>query len=68
MRGLPVLREAVAGLYGVEAGEVIIFGRHRGAGQHDPGAGAAGRRGICIQPLYDAYLPLVARAGGWPGW
>jgi aspartate/methionine/tyrosine aminotransferase len=45
MRGLPVLREAVAGLYGVEAGEVIVTSGATEALASDPGAGAAGRRG-----------------------
>ncbi|WDF71146.1 aminotransferase class I/II-fold pyridoxal phosphate-dependent enzyme [Novosphingobium sp. KACC 22771] len=65
MRGLPELRGAVAGLYGVSAAEVIVTS---GATEALASAILAlvrpGDEVICIQPLYDAYLPLVARAGG----
>lgn len=65
MRGLPALREAVAGLYGVAAEEVIVTS---GATEALASAILAlvrpGDEVICVQPLYDAYLPLVARAGG----
>ena len=65
MRGLPELRAAVAGLYGVSAAEVIVTS---GATEALASAILAlvkpGDEVICVQPLYDAYLPLVARAGG----
>lgn len=65
MRGLPALREAVAGLYGVEAGEVIITsGATEALASTILALVQPGDEVICIQPLYDAYLPLVARAGG----
>lgn len=65
MRGLPELRGAVAGMYGVSADEVIVTS---GATEALASAILAlvrpGDDVICVQPLYDAYLPLVARAGG----
>ena len=66
MRGLPALREAVAEFYGaVSADEVVITS---GATEALAAAiGAVVRPGdevILIQPLYDAYKPLVEWAGG----
>lgn len=71
MAGLPELREAVAGHYarhqglGLEPEEVIVT-----SGATEALAAALfaliapGDEVILFQPLYDAYLPLVERAGG----
>lgn len=71
MRGLPELRAAVAAYYAAEQGiamapeEVIVTS---GATEALAATFLAliqpGDEVICVQPLYDAYLPLVARAGG----
>lgn len=65
MRGLPQLRGAVADIYGVSPDGVIVTS---GATEALASAILAlvqpGDEVICVQPLYDAYLPLVARAGG----
>ncbi|MEG3182149.1 aminotransferase [Sphingomonas sp. LT1P40] len=71
MAGLPELRTAVAGHYArhqqldVSADEVIVTS---GATEAIAAALFAlispGDEVILIQPLYDAYLPLVQRAGG----
>ena len=74
MAGLPELRQAVAGHYGRTqgldldwAGEVTITS---GATEALAAAFFAliepGDEVICFQPLYDAYLPLIRRAGGVP--
>jgi len=74
MMGLPELRAAVAGHYkhwqGLEFdpdGEVMITS---GATEAIAGALMAliepGDEVVLFQPLYDAYLPLVQRAGGVP--
>ncbi|WP_174838099.1 aminotransferase [Sphingomonas sp. CL5.1] len=69
--GLPVLREAVAGWYGrfqsldITAGDVLIT-----SGATEAIAAAllaivsAGDEVILLEPMYDAYRPLVERAGG----
>lgn len=71
MRGLAELREAVAAYYAVSQGlridpaEVVVTS---GATEALAAAILAlvepGDEVILVQPLYDAYLPLVARAGG----
>jgi N-succinyldiaminopimelate aminotransferase len=73
MPGLPELRRAVADHYRahqgleVEPGEVIVTS---GATEALAAAIAAlispGDEVLLFQPLYDAYLPLVLRAGGVP--
>lgn len=74
MQGLPVLREAVADHYGAFSGlaldwrtEVLITS---GATEAIAAALLAtvspGDRVVLIEPMYDAYLPLVRRAGGVP--
>ncbi|WP_129790621.1 aminotransferase [Sphingosinicella sp. CPCC 101087] len=73
MRGLPELREAVAAHYrrfqGLEldAGGIIVTS---GATEALASALLAliepGDEVVLFQPLYDAYLPLVRRAGGVP--
>ena len=70
MRGLPELRAGVAGYYAaqglaVAADEVIITsGATEALASTILALVAPGDEVICIQPLYDAYLPLVERAGG----
>ena len=73
MRGLPTLREAVAGHYvrrhglAVDPDWVTVT-----SGATEALAAAilalvrAGDEVVLFQPLYDAYLPLVLRAGGVP--
>lgn len=73
MRGLPELREAVAAHYRVHQGldvvpdEVIVTS---GATEALAATLLAliepGDEVVLFQPLYDAYLPLVRRAGGVP--
>lgn len=73
MRGLPALREAVAAYYGrrqglaVDAEDVTITS---GATEAIAASLMAliepGDEVLMFQPLYDAYLPLVLRAGGVP--
>ena len=73
MRGLPELREAVAAHYrrgqglSVEADQVIVTS---GATEAIASSLLAliqpGDEVLLFQPLYDAYLPLVRRAGGVP--
>ena len=71
MRGLPELREAVCGYYHREQGlellpeQVIVT-----AGATEALAAAIfafirpGDEAIAFQPFYDAYVPLIERAGG----
>jgi len=70
MRGLADLRGAVAGYYagdGVTPEEVIVTsGATEALASTILALVAPGDEVICIQPLYDAYLPLVERAGGVP--
>jgi aspartate/methionine/tyrosine aminotransferase len=71
MRGLPALRQAVADYYAREQGltldpaQVIVTS---GATEALAAAILAfvrpGDEAILLQPFYDAYLPLVERAGG----
>ncbi|MBI1684648.1 aminotransferase [Caulobacter hibisci] len=74
MRGLPQLRQAVAGHYGRTQGlaldpdrEIIVT-----SGATEALAAAflsmisPGDEVVLFQPLYDAYLPMVRRAGGIP--
>ena len=73
MMGLPALRAAVAEHYGrlqglaVSAGDVMVTS---GATEALAGALLAliepGDEVVLFQPMYDAYLPLVRRAGGVP--
>jgi N-succinyldiaminopimelate aminotransferase len=73
MRGLAELREAVAAFYGqsqglsLDPGEVVVTS---GATEALAAAILAlvepGDEVICVQPLYDAYVPLIERAGGIP--
>ncbi|HEY0292939.1 MAG TPA: aminotransferase [Hansschlegelia sp.] len=74
MMGLPALRQAVASHYGRWQGvaldpetEVMVTS---GATEAIAGALLAliepGDEVVLLQPLYDAYLPLVLRAGGTP--
>jgi aspartate/methionine/tyrosine aminotransferase len=73
MRGLPELREAVAAHYGkhqelgISVEEVTVTS---GATEALAAAIMAlvtpGEEVVLFQPLYDAYLPLVRRAGGVP--
>jgi N-succinyldiaminopimelate aminotransferase len=67
MRGLPTLREAIAGYYAADAvlpEEVIVTsGATEALASAILALVAPGDEVICIQPLYDAYLPLIARAG-----
>ncbi len=65
MRGLAELRAGVADLYGVGADEVIVTsGATEALASSILALVQPGDEVICIQPLYDAYLPLVERAGG----
>jgi aspartate/methionine/tyrosine aminotransferase len=73
MRGLPELREAVAAHYklhqglGVEPSQVIVTsGATEALASSLLALIAPGDEVVLIQPLYDAYLPLVLRAGGVP--
>lgn len=71
MRGLPALRAAIAAFYAREQGltladeEIVVTS---GATEALAAAFLAlvqpGDEVILVQPLYDAYLPLVERAGG----
>lgn len=71
MRGLPELRRAIAGYYAqaqslaVDPDDVVVTS---GATEALAAAILAlvrpGDEVILVQPLYDAYLPLVQRAGG----
>lgn len=73
MRGLPELREAIAAYYAREQGldlgldEIVVTS---GATEALAATFLAfiepGDEVILVQPLYDAYLPLVLRAGGVP--
>ncbi|WP_165185071.1 aminotransferase [Caulobacter soli] len=74
MRGLPALRQAVAAHYGRTQGldldwesEIVVT-----SGATEALAAAflslisPGDEAVLFQPLYDAYLPMVKRAGGVP--
>lgn len=71
MRGLPELREAIAAYYGVEqgltidpAGIVVTSGATEALAASLLALVRPGDEVVLIQPLYDAYLPLVQWAGG----
>lgn len=71
MRGLPELRAAVAGYYrqaqGIELSpdEVMVTsGATEALASAILGLVRPGDEVVLVQPLYDAYLPLVQRAGG----
>ncbi|WP_297514500.1 aminotransferase [uncultured Caulobacter sp.] len=74
MRGLPELRAAVAGHYGRTQGlsldpdsEIIVTsGATEALAAAFLSLIAPGDEVVLFQPLYDAYLPLVRRAGGIP--
>jgi aspartate/methionine/tyrosine aminotransferase len=73
MRGLPELREAVAAHYGRHQGlevgpeEVIVAsGATEALASAIMALVSAGDEVVLFQPLYDAYVPLVRRAGGVP--
>jgi aspartate/methionine/tyrosine aminotransferase len=73
MRGLPALREAVAAYYGrrqklaVFPDQVVVTsGATEAIAASLFGLLSPGDEVVLIQPLYDAYLPLVLRAGGVP--
>ncbi len=71
MRGLPELREAIAAYYRAEqglnidpAGIVVISGATEALAASLLALVQPGDEVVLIQPLYDAYLPLVQWAGG----
>ncbi len=71
MRGLPELRRAIAGYYAQTQGlsvsddEIIVTsGGTEALASTILALVAPGDEVILVQPLYDAYLPLVERAGG----
>ena len=73
MRGLPVLREAVAAHYNRHQGLALIAeqvivtsGATEAIAASLLALIAPGDEVVLFQPLYDAYLPLVLRAGGVP--
>ena len=73
MRGLPELREAVAAHYrrhqrlAIDPAQVIVTsGATEALASSLLALIAPGDEVVLIQPLYDAYLPLVLRAGGVP--
>ena len=73
MRGLPELRAAIAGYYAMSqrvalADEQIIVtsGATEALASSILALVQPGDEVILVQPLYDAYLPLVERAGGVP--
>ena len=73
MRGLPALREAVAAYYGRRQGLAIDPDQVTVTSGATEAIAASlmaliepGDEVLMVQPLYDAYLPLVLRAGGVP--
>lgn len=73
MRGLPALREAVAAHYhrhqGLALGAeqvIVTSGATEAIAASLLALIAPGDEVVLFQPLYDAYLPLVLRAGGVP--
>ena len=74
MRGLPALRQAVAAHYnrtqGLDLdweGEVVVTsGATEALAAAFLGLISPGDEVVLFQPLYDAYLPMVKRAGGVP--
>jgi aspartate/methionine/tyrosine aminotransferase len=73
MRGLPALRQAVAAFYAREQGlaldeaqVLVTSGATEALAASILALVRPGDEVVLIQPLYDAYLPLVLRAGGVP--
>ena len=73
MAGIPELRQAVAAHYNrtqgldLDAAEVTVTsGATEALAAAFFGLIQPGDEVICFQPLYDAYLPLIRRAGGMP--
>src|SRR6478735_7997684 len=73
MRGLPELREAVAAHYNHHQGlaltseqVIVTSGATEAIAASLLALIAPGDEVVLFQPLYDAYLPLVLRAGGVP--
>jgi len=73
MRGLPELREAIAAHYAarqgmaLDADEIIVTsGATEAIAASLLALVSPGDEVVLFQPLYDAYLPLVLRAGGVP--
>ncbi|MDE1915520.1 MAG: aminotransferase [Sphingomonadales bacterium] len=73
MRGLPELRNAVAAYYrqmqgvSINPEEVIVTsGATEALAASILALVEPGDEVICVQPLYDAYVPLIERAGGVP--
>jgi N-succinyldiaminopimelate aminotransferase len=73
MPGLPALREAVAGHYRVHQGlevdpaqVIVTSGATEALAAAILALVSPGDEVLLFQPLYDAYLPLVLRAGGVP--
>ena len=73
MRGLAPLREAIAGFYRREQGLVlepeqivVTSGATEALAAAFLALLAPGDEAILLQPFYDAYLPLVTRAGATP--
>ena len=73
MRGLPALREAVAAHYNEHQGlaltseqVIVTSGATEALASSLLALIAPGDEVVLFQPLYDAYLPLVLRAGGVP--
>lgn len=73
MRGLPELREAVAAHYNRHQGlaltaenVIVTSGATEALAASLLALIAPGDEVVLVQPLYDAYLPLVLRAGGVP--
>jgi aspartate/methionine/tyrosine aminotransferase len=75
MRGLPELRRAVADFYGrrqglaIDPGQVIVTsGATEALAASIMAVAGAGDEVILFAPAYDAYAPLVQRAGARPVW
>jgi aspartate/methionine/tyrosine aminotransferase len=73
MRGLPALRAAVAAFYAREQGlaltednVLVTSGATEALAASILALVRPGDEVVLVQPLYDAYLPLVLRAGGVP--
>ena len=74
MRGLPLLRQAVAGHYGrtqrldldPEREIIVTSGATEALAAAFLSLISPGDEVVLFQPLYDAYLPMVRRAGGVP--
>lgn len=71
MRGLPALRQAIAGYYAARQGVtiaddeiVVTSGATEALAASILALVGPGDEVIIVQPAYDAYMPLVRRAGG----